>query len=244
MKSSLLKNFLCTSILLVFAFVVFTVGMEYRKIRPSMNNGNIEADLDFFNSRPVPSNAFRILFIGDSLTLHGKVPQLWDYFGGMASSSIYNDFVHLFVNHIQPINSKPIEIFYDNGGDGHLSSMLEYLKKHQEIKPDLIIFQGGENDKFNQKFRTEYMEIIRSSRSIIVLGDWWSDKKSDFEHELSSSESLPFIDLRKIQRDPQNSGYDGPYHSIGVAGHPNDRGMYEIAMAINQVYDIHRRDYR
>ena len=42
--------------------------------------------------------AFRVLFVGNSITRHGPKPDIgWPWDWGMAASSIENDYVHLFM---------------------------------------------------------------------------------------------------------------------------------------------------
>lgn len=201
--------------------------------RPKFNAIDSTAVLDFFNSRPIPPNAYRVLFIGDSLTIHVKSPGLWDYFSGMAASCPEKDFVHISMRHIQEmLDGRPAEILYNNGGNGKLESMFLYLKMHPELRPDLVIFQGGENDAFDDTFRSTYRAILNEFPRMIVLGDWWSDEKSEFSRDECSRFGIPFVDLRAIEGNPVNSGDGGPYGIEGVALHPNDAGMAAIAAAI------------
>jgi lysophospholipase L1-like esterase len=203
------------------------------KKRATFNSVDSTAIIDFFNSRPVPSNAYRVLFIGDSLTIHGRSPKLWDYFSGMAASSPDKDFVHLSMQHLQAmLGPRPVEGFYNNGGDGKLESMYLYLKMHPELDPDLVVLQGGENDSFDENFRTVYRLLLNEFSRVIALGDWWSDEKSEFSKQECSRFGFPFVDLRSIEKVTQNSGNPGPYGVSGVALHPNDAGMSAIASAV------------
>jgi hypothetical protein len=128
--------------------------------------------LDFINSRPSPSNAIRVLFIGDSLTIHGRAPKVWDNFCGMAAFAPERDFVHLATAHIQSSMDRPVEAFYNKGGDGKLPSILRYLESRPHLKPDLTILQGGENDPLDASFRATYRALLERT-PLIVLGDWW-----------------------------------------------------------------------
>ena len=205
---------------------------------PVFNSVDTNAILDFFNQRPIASTGYRVLFIGDSLTIHGQVPNLWDAYTGMAASSAENDFVHLITQRLQSqTKQRPIEILYDNGGNGRLGTMLAYYQSQPSLAPDLIILQGGENDTFDSVFREQYLQLLALSTREIVLGDWFSDEKSAFEKTAAAKRGLPFVNLRVIQRNPRNSGFDGPYHVAGVAMHPNDAGMAAIATAVIQAAD-------
>src|ERR1700761_7798771 len=110
----------------------------------AFNSVDSTHNLTYFNYRPMPPNAYRVLFIGDSLTYHGQTPNLWNYDSGMAASAPERDFVHLVAKHIQEkLPAKPVETLIDNGGNGKIGSMLAYIAKHPELKPSLVILQGG-----------------------------------------------------------------------------------------------------
>lgn len=160
----------------------------------------------------------------------------------MAASKVDRDFVHLVTAHIQSrFGSRPVEIFYDNGGDGKIGSMLDYLRNRTNLQPNLVVLQGGENDAFDAQFQTTYKSLLHipppPTGTVIVLGDWWSTQKSSFEQQEAVAMGYSFINLTAIEADPSNSGYGGPYKNKGVAAHPNDRGMNQIASAISAQFD-------
>jgi hypothetical protein len=209
---------------------------------PQFNASDATSVLDAINSRPVPPNAYRVLFIGDSLTLHQPVAGLWDHFMGMAATAPTNDFAHLAVDHIHSkMKMRPVEVFYDNGGRGKIGPMLHYYMDHPELKPDLVVLQGGENDPFDETFRTTYRALLHiynpPTTRMIVLGDWNSKEKSQFEEDETKSLGVPFVHLTEIHADLTNSGDGGPYHIGGVAAHPNDKCMQAIARAIEFNFD-------
>jgi hypothetical protein len=172
---------------------------------PQFNASDATSVLDAINSRPVPPNAFRVLFIGDSLTLHQPVTGLWDHFMGMAATAPANDFVHLAAAHMQ------------------------------------LRMQGGENDPFDDTFQATYRSLLRifnpPQTRVIVLGDWNSKQKSQFEEAEAKLLGIPFVSLTEIHANPVNFGDGGPYHVGGVAAHPNDKGMQAIADAIESNFD-------
>ena len=211
----------------------------------SRNKGNVKfkqieglAVLDFFNSRPIPGNAYRLLFIGDSLTLHGVAPNIWDSLSGMAASRRDKDFIHLFTHFVQQTTSQPVEIFYNNGGDGRIGSMLRYAQKHPELQPDMVVIQGGENDAFDSDFRSIYVELLNTySCPRIVLGDWWSDSKSKFANLCANGLGIPFVNINNLYIEGSHSGDGGPYNNVDVSRHPNDKGMAAIAGLLFATYE-------
>lgn len=194
--------------------------------------------LDFFNARPIPPGAFRVLYIGDSLTFHSPAPKLWTYYAGMAASDAEHDFVHLATAHMQTKIKRPVEIFYSHGG-GKIGNMLAYLKVHPELKPDFIVLQGGENDPFDDAFHSNYEGLLQvfPAAKRIVLSDWANTTKRDYEKAAAAKLHLVFIDLTAIKAEPGTIGNAGPFNHPGVAWHPNDKGMQRIAEEISKNFD-------
>jgi lysophospholipase L1-like esterase len=208
-----------------------------------LNSNNKNEVAFFFNSRPVPTNAYRILFVGDSLTCHGPLEGVWDKFNGMAATSYTNDFVHLFATRVQMDlgSQRPVEIFLVCAGP--LKAMHSQILNQPGLKPDLIVFQGGENDEYNEAFKKEYRQLLSSVKNndrlpkAIVLGDWWTAEKSEFDRSVAVENGFAFVDINLIFKKPGCSGDGGPYAHKGVAAHPNDEGMSEIAKAMGAVFE-------
>lgn len=196
-------------------------------------------ELDWFNSRPIPPGALRVLYIGDSLTVHGTSPGLWDHYSGMAATDAAHDFLHLTAGHIQrALAPRPVEALLDNGGNGKIGAMLQYLERHPELKPDLVVLQGGENDAFDDSFRQTYTRLLEFySVPVIVAGDWWSADKSNWEKQQAAARKHPFVDLAAMNAIPANSGDGGPFGVEGVARHPSNAGHAAIAKGINDAFD-------
>jgi len=204
--------------------------------RKRLNSGDTTSSLDFINFRPIPPDAFRVLFIGNSLTVHGTLQGVWDVACGMAASSPEKDFVHMVTAELQGQNVRPVEALYNNGGNGKIQEMLEYLQL-RDLKPDLVILQGGENDQLNDDFRRHYPALLDYfSVPRIVLGDWYSKDKSDYVEGLCEKRDVPFVRLLDISADKGMSGYGGPFGNKDVSSHPNDAGMASIADAVVAIW--------
>jgi hypothetical protein len=208
------------------------------KPKPKLNSVSKFEVLTFFNSRPVPPNAYRILFIGDSLTCHGPQDKVWDLFNGMAATTYGNDFVHLFATKAQEHLSRPVEIFLVAAGP--LADLLEQIKSQPRLSPDLIVYQGGENDNFDDAFKNKYHNLLSSFTNTpakaIVLGDWWNRDKSNFDRATAKEFGFSFIELVSIQERSDTKGDGRPYGYPGVAAHPNDIGMKAIADALSDKF--------
>ena len=226
------------AVLVSVALCAFKAGTSWRSHSTdqfnAVNPAEREEVLKFFNSRTIPPNAYRILFIGDSLTCVGRGP-LWEEWNGMAATTYSNDFVHLFAAKVQGCISRPVEIFLVTAGP--LQQMLDELKAQPNLSPDLVIYQGGENDNFNEAFKNNYRQLLSSftntQAKTIVLGDWWNQDKSNFDRATAKEFGFAFIDLISIQERPDTKGNGGPLNHPGVAAHPNDVGMKAIADLLN-----------
>jgi len=203
--------------------------LSLAKPKSEFNAVDATQTLEFLNHRPMPPNSFKVLFMGDSLMMHGSSKGLWDNCCGMAASSPEKDFVHRIVQGVQSSMDRPVEALYNNGGNGTIVQMLAYARRIP-LEPDLVILQGGENDEFNDAFRSTYRALLDFYPvPYAVIGDLWSEEKSNFSQQESMARSYPFVNLRAINQDPSNSGDGGPYAHAGVAQHPNDKGMACIA---------------
>ena len=66
----------------------------------------------FFNHRPIAAHAYKILFVGNSITCHPSIAGVWDGFRGMAATDYAKDYVHIFARHVQEnLPNRPVEIF-------------------------------------------------------------------------------------------------------------------------------------
>lgn len=237
---TLILNRRCAKTLRMTMLLVAITGVQ--ATAQKLNSVDATPSLNYLNSRPTPPNAYRVLFIGDSLTYHEKAPNVWDYASGMAATSPEKDFVHLTAQHIQArLPRRPVEILVNNGGNGRLGPMLGHLSRHPELRPSLVILQGGENDAFDEAFKTTYQALLdfykKDHVPYIVLGDWWKAEKSDFSDAEAQRRSYSWVDLMKIDADPAMSGYAGPHNVPGVGRHPNDNGMHAIADVIDRQFD-------
>jgi hypothetical protein len=197
---------------------------------------------DFFNARPVSDASYRILFVGNSLTVHPGWKGVWDAIHGMAASTHEHDFVHRFSALVIAEQSpRPVEIFIEAGpGLKHALARLEssvLLSKRY----DLIVLQRGENDKvFNREYRERYRELAATLSEcgdrLLIVSDWSHPDRAPFQLMVAEALGAGFVDVTRVAADPANKGNGGPYNHQGVAGHPNDQGMAEIANMLIEVY--------
>ena len=187
----------------------------------------------------------KILFIGNSITLHGKC-SYWPGEWGMAASKEENDYVHLLVNRLR---NDGLQVDYavtnffqweimDHDRDEVLSLLDVYLKDSY----DYIVLQLGENITSTATLERDFYSLLsylskkQSKAKLLVLSSFFIKDDVDNIKETcvlnGGGEYISLKDIRGIL--PYMAGDnikveadDGIYninHS-GVAIHPGDEGM-------------------
>lgn len=194
------------------------------------------------------SNLFeRVLVFGNSITIH--VPDLsigWYGNGGMAASSVEKDFIHVLATKMNS-NIKPVNI--SNWEVDHVSFNLSSLDIHFIGKPDLIIVRLGENVEelfdFKNSFSTliNHIQSLNPGAKLIITGTFWkNDDVNDILQSVAEEKDIPFVPLSQLDS-AENKSYigatifdeDGEPHRVihkGVAEHPGDSGMEQIASSL------------
>jgi len=144
-------------------------------------------------------NAYRILYIGDSITRHGTnegvLKQLgWDHVSGMAASSEAKDYVHLLASKIQAtLPDRKVEIYFDSQAkklrpiepsgltSGSAQQKAAMARATASFNPHLVVIQLGEHEdatKGPEAFRQSYDQLVtafagqKSPPKVICVGVW------------------------------------------------------------------------
>lgn len=194
--------------------------------------------------------ASKVLFLGNSITLHGPAPSIgWTGNWGMAASAEDKDYVHLVTADItKATGAKPKTIVrniadFERGHD-KFDIAGEY-KAELAFQADLIIVAIGENvpdlstDEAKAKYATAFANLLtelkRSGNPVIfVRSSFWANAaKDDIMRKASADAGVTFIDISKLGGDPSNSASsERKIDHAGVAAHPGDKGMRAIANEI------------
>lgn len=210
----------------------------------SMNNLSLAADTNsgFIDPSYVPpppqtaksleKGAFRILFVGNSITRHGVNEETrsklkWDHVAGMAASSEDKDFAHRLSAMIQAtMTDRKVEIYFFGSS---------------YPPPHLVVFQTGEHEtpgKTVEERANAYEKSLKpyldlSPKALILcVGVWHPTDNVPYgglEREINEAYesvckryNIPFVSVEKVAIDPNCHGWGG---SPGVQWHPNDKGM-------------------
>lgn len=183
----------------------------------------------------------RVLFIGNSITLHLPAPDIgWTGNRGMAASLAERDYVHLVtagLKETEPELRSGIVQLADWERSYSDSRIYEKYAGERDKKPGLVIVRLGENvadDGFEPAIFTEcFTRMVRffapDDARVIIAGSFW-DKREVDKSEESAARTLgaEFLTLRDLGADREMTAA-GLFAHPGVAAHPGDRGMEAIA---------------
>lgn len=187
----------------------------------------------------------RILFIGNSITLHFEAPDIgWNHRWGMAASAEENDYVHRVmagVRAVYPNADHSIAAQADwerNFWDPENTLMPTFAAR--DWKPDVVIVRLGENTPPKEFAGHDYVaavcEMARFYAScgadIIVTDQFWPCEETDSRlMEAARILGAEAVKLSDLGADISNTAAGLFWHG-GVACHPGDKGMNAIAERI------------
>ena len=192
----------------------------------------------------------KVLFLGNSITLHGPAPQIgWIGNWGMAASTRDKDYVHRLVAHIAKAAGDEPRVMVRNIADFERElgafNIHETLKEELAFQPDVIIVAIGENaaspktDDARAQFATAFANLLAELKqhgqpTILVRSQFWQDAEKDQLMKRASTDAgVLFLDINKLGYDAANfARAERQIDHAGVAGHPGDKGMEALADAL------------
>ena len=205
-------------------------------------------DTQFIQYHLKENAKLKVLFVGNSITRHEKADHLgWMRCCGMAASCLEKDYVHLVVKGLE---EKYGDISYcvttAVGWEYDFAHGEEVLKQYEQLKEfdaDIVILRIGENSNREQLADNDYEEAFdkmakffyRDARKKILTSLFWRYDPFDVPIEaVAKKNGYTFVSLNEFGDRDDCKAY-GEYEHGGVAQHPNDKGMAEIANAILKV---------
>ncbi len=192
----------------------------------------------------------KVLFLGNSITLHGPAPQIgWTGNWGMAASTRDKDYVHRLVADIARAAGGEPQVIVRNIADFERGlgafNIPDTLKEELAFQPEVIILAIGENaaspktDLARTEFATAFANLLAELKqhgqpTIFVRSQFWEDTEKDqLMKKASTDAGVIFIDISKLGSDPANfARAERQIDHAGVAGHPGDKGMQALADAL------------
>lgn len=184
----------------------------------------------------------RVIFIGNSITLHSPAPQIgWNGAYGMAASSIENDYVHILMSEVTKLDPNAEfcicqvsrwETEYKNGAE-----RLPTYSEARDFGADIIVGRLVENVPWKEfdgevfydayKSLLEYLDPDDKAKIVLTDAFWKHPGDSQIE-KLANDNGYEFVkigDLGELDEMKAVGLFDHP----GVAIHPGDEGMKSIA---------------
>lgn len=184
----------------------------------------------------------RVVILGNSLVSHGPNSSIgWSGNWGMAASAQDSDFVHLLIKNVQlkdpsvTFQFANIATFESNYDTYDLSQLAKYRYA------DMLILKLSENvngsTAVQRDFKTHYDRLVKylapsSSTTKIIVDGFWPSPVNDIVHTYATEHNLPLVVINDLYTsDPTNTA-QGLFTNSGVARHPSDKGMRNIAIRI------------
>jgi hypothetical protein len=194
---------------------------------------------DFYN---YDGKGVRVAFIGNSITLHSYLPSIgWNFRHGMAASSPDKDYAHVMMKMIkekQPdaafcvCNVAEWERVYANGDD-----KFPLYTQTRDFGADIIIMRFIENcpkaDFDNEGFKAGLERLLayfnpEGKAKIIISTGFWRHPGDEAIIEYANERNLPLVLLGDLGELDEMKAI-GLFEHRGVANHPGDLGMENIA---------------
>ena len=194
--------------------------------------------------------AAKVLFLGNSITLHGPKPDIgWTGNWGMAASEEAKDYVHLVAADLARVGGRVPQILVRNiaGFEREYATfdLRAGLKDALDFRADIVVVAIGENvpdpadDDARTKFAAAFTRLLatlseRGKPAIFVRSCFWPHEVKDgIMHKAATDAGARWVDISALGRDDSNAARsERKIEHAGVAGHPGDKGMRAIADAL------------
>ena len=190
-------------------------------------------------------NGIRVTFVGNSITLHGVKPDIgWNNAWGMAASAKEKDYVHVLENAILEKDSNATfcicqaarwERAYKNGSETY-----PLYESARDFDADIIVFRCIENCPGNEfdrdTFKRELDALLRyldknGKAKFIITTGFWHHPGDVALREYADEKGYPCVELGDLGERNEMKAI-GLFEHSGVANHPGDLGMKNIAERI------------
>lgn len=194
---------------------------------------------------PGDAGGRRLLFLGNSITLHSPKPDIgWTNRCGMAASSRDKDYVHLVASAFAAEDNLAPHLFIRNIADfetgGYKSNYTAGLTNEVAFAPEIVVIAVGENvsgfaDAADQEAYCSALAAMGqlffnagAQRVILRSPFWQSDTKAALTQAAAERIGATYVDGGAIGADRDNWAI-GLFEHSGVAAHPGDEGMRKLA---------------
>lgn len=184
----------------------------------------------------------RIMLVGNSITLHRVAPEIgWYRLCGMAASEEEKDYVHILMRYVHQLDrgasfcvcqGSRWETEYPTGCDFY-----DMFQQAREFGADVIVIRLLENCACNDFdplcFKQELLRFIQylsgdKSPRVLLTTSFWYHIGDAAMRELAEEQRFPLVELGDLGELDEMKAV-GLFSHEGVANHPGDKGMQQIA---------------
>lgn len=205
--------------------------------------------VNFYN---LNANGLRVMFIGNSITFHSKAESIgWNLDCGMAASAPEKDYVHLLMSKINAAHPDTAycvcqvaewERQYKNG-----ENVLNLFENAKKFNADIIVMRAIENcpiENFDENLFKKQVETLldflnpSGNAKIIITTSFWKHPGDKVLIKFANENNLSLAKLGDLGEEAEMKAI-GLFEHSGVANHPGDLGMENIANRIfEQIKDL------
>lgn len=187
----------------------------------------------------------KVMFVGNSITLHGILPEIgWYGNWGMAASAEGNDYVHRLMASISQLENDPVfcvcqvarwERNYKEG-----ETVYPFFENARKFNADIIVMRFVENALVKEGeapiFKEQMVKLLQyfdpeGKAEIILTTGFWHHPAEKAIAEAAEEMNWPLVELSDLGEQDEMKAI-GLFEHGGVANHPGDLGMKMIAERI------------
>lgn len=187
----------------------------------------------------------RIMFVGNSITLHAPKPDIgWPHCWGMAASAKEKDYVHLTMERVRSIDPDPAfcicQVWEWERNFTHGQDYYGNYAHARAFEADVIILrmiencpkQDYERELFLEQYDGlfQYLNSTGKAKAIVTTG-FWKHPADEAIRAWARQHNVPLCDLGELGEQVGMKAI-GQFAHSGVANHPSDAGMQAISDAI------------
>ncbi len=196
------------------------------------------------------NTGLRVMFVGNSITLHEVNEGIgWLNAWGMAASAKEKDYVHLCFDHIRQAHPNA-KFCICQGGEWERNykegdSTLPLFASAREFEADVILIKLAGNcswENFDSAlFKQNYASLVKylnkSGKARVVVASEFHHHPAEEALEAYTQEmDYPYVPLGDLGERPEMMAL-GLFEHEGVAHHPGDLGMQNIADRFCRAFD-------
>jgi len=194
---------------------------------------------DFYN---LDKKGTRILFVGNSITLHRRKDDIgWYGNWGMAASAPEKDYVHIMQEYFLSIDAES-SFAVCNAADWereykNVDSVIDRFTAAREFSADIILIKLSANTPckgFDEKlFYESFGKFVKflnkdGNAKILISSDFYNHPAEDCLKKYALDNGFVFCKLSDLGEKEEMKAI-GLFEHSGVANHPGDKGMEAIA---------------